>query len=1349
MGRRSELCARARLVTLLALASGAAGATYNSARISAPWGSVGPPYLYSCSDQTPLYQFVSGSSSSGAPTATTAATNGGSAAGAPTNSSAAWSASMGGVVVSSPGTFTTPVMTRAASGVFAVSAWISVAWSTAFATSMYPVLALGGATPLYLWLGVGALEPTGALTLNACVTTNKTAVATKNVTSCAALAVGATYMFPKPLALQTSPGDWTHLAFAVQTNSTAPFNSASSVAGYSLYVNGVSAAFCSASAAVTPRCTLAAPSTYYNASGSSYAAVGASVAQNATNATSAFLTGLVLGDLQVYATDGTFTPAALFAGDACAGASTAMTVATMQSTASTLPRARPMATVTSAGIPFSFACADIPPISLHISRASNASDLASVISAAGDAGALNYSTTTVNPAAYASNIAWSAAAGGWTPANLAVSPWTGQGCVSTTNVTASWSPLGATSANTISNCLSFASQAGYTWALIYSGGVCAGCVGASCMTNLAQAASCGLAAPACDPYCGTSGAAFAYAYAGNAPPPAAPPPMNTSLLALLSGAPVAPELFPSFFLTPRVNLAGLVLTQYGNTLPTNTNGVLVSAWVKNAGGVATTNGFQQIMTLGSGLSLSAQLAANGSIALCVTGFHPYDTNVVPSNCSSSTAAYLTSSAVTVSPAANANGWIHLAWAAKAVSGGIGGYYLYANGQLVAAQTPASATGTLLPFNAYYDGSLQRVGFNFLVNDFNNKLYFAELQVYGVPNGDDAAGGNAAALYLGGECTSYAAKFSVAATSLVNSVYEQEYGPAHRFTFTALNVSGAAASWTSATLVDAGRPGGWGAVAGSLPPWVNAYGVQDVGALLSNGSAYLDLGAADYGFATLSAAQSAAAMGTSTESSASPSAGVAFSFWLTRTEKTVGANATRLLTVVGNTYDDYAYSVGLTPRGGATAHTVDVSWPACQGNAAFVSVLPNGTLNTAGLHHVLVAHSMQASLQVFVDGLPASYRSQSAAGLLCDLAFSTWPSTFAASNFYVGSYSTADAGTFALVDFSVYVRELGAADATAIWNNGPPGQANAVLPPPPPLSAPTTPTFALPKMAACTAAPPIHRYGDFNASVQPFAGGVLADANTSAPWPAVWRSFLAPTTVAANSYITLGSLTTYYSNGAYIDVGTQTFTGSGLSVGMLVSNTALAAAACTPTAAFNSTLAQAAGAPSSWALFDIGGYTVYAVAYSCAAGYTNGVPNVATVVTSPGGASSSFQGAGTARSPLLPMVNERYTFVTFGATATRIYVNGALWAVFPTVTYAQQQQFVAPSVRLFLGDMHNNGTALTITARASARARAIRRSRNMRRGRARRRTIFNSTTGSCRRRTWLPLAEGWGRCAKDI
>ena len=237
---------------------------------------------------------------------------------------------------------------------------------------------------------------------------------------------------------------------------------------------------------------------------------------------------------------------------------------------------------------------------------------------------------------------------------------------------------------------------------------------------------------------------------------------------------------------------------------------------------------------------------------------------------------------------------------------------------------------------------------------------ARRQVYSTPGGDDNAN-NGAALYLGGSVADFTTKPYNAALiipTLTNSTYAQEADNVHRLFFGKGEVLGAVSNWNQNNLFDthSATGGSTWSVVGSTA--INVYANNnasqpDVGGILDSTSAYVDLGARDYGLAALTAADGMSAS----------APGVSFTFWLTRTANASHAGATtRLLTVLGNTYDDYSYSIGLTPRGGATQHTVDVSWPSCQGDAAFVSSLPTGTLDVAGLHHVLVANSQTGPIQ---------------------------------------------------------------------------------------------------------------------------------------------------------------------------------------------------------------------------------------------------------------------------------------------------------------------------------------------------------------------------------------------------
>ena len=484
--------------------------------------------------------------------------------------------------------------------------------------------------------------------------------------------------------------------------------------------------------------------------------------------------------------------------------------------------------------------------------------------------------------------------------------------------------------------------------------------------------------------------------------------------------------------------------------------------------------------------------------------------------------------------------------------------------------------------------------------------------------------------------------------------------------------------STSTLVDTGS---------SRTPWTFTGAMNTpllgYGRALDSPSAYLSIvGGRDYGLSGLSAVE--------TMNSTSP--GVSVAFWLYRTAQQPGANATRLFTILGNSFSgSSSYTVSITPRSGSN-YTIDVSWPSCVGIAQFASPLLQTPLSNIGMHYVAVTHGAVQGVRVYIDGLPAVYKSQTAPSQKCDISSSAWPSSFPASAAYVGAYGSADAGTFYLMDAAFFTKQLTPSDVSATWIAGP---INPAAPPPPPTFAPKGAGYALPRAAACQTRPPIHRYGDFQPA--PFAGGVLADSNTVAPWPATWRTAQnASSPVAANAYPTLGALNTYYTNGAYADAGPVNLTGTGLTVGLLFSNTAMVgdSHACTPA---TSVTPVPEGMPSQWALFDIGGYSVYSQVSQCTPGFTNGIMNAATYVTSADGTSTALQGAATPRSPLLPAVNERYTWVTFGSNGARIYVNGLLWGAAPGVGYTTAGVFSAQWARFYFGDMHGGGQGpMTIT-----------------------------------------------------
>ena len=437
------------------------------------------------------------------------------------------------------------------------------------------------------------------------------------------------------------------------------------------------------------------------------------------------------------------------------------------------------------------------------------------------------------------------------------------------------------------------------------------------------------------------------------------------------------------------------------------------------------------------------------------------------------------------------------------------------------------------------------------------------------------------------------------------------GPNHRFLF----VTGSSSPVTAASVGDGGAAGAraWNATGGPVNVLQSA---PYVGIVLDSTSAWFDLGARDYSLAGLKQAGETVLGGFSA------------AFWLHRTAAAAASvtTSTALLTLSGAR--KLSVSVTARPATGA-GHSVDLAWPGCAGGAA--QFVPATNLSTAGFHHIAVSFSENAQVVVYVDGAVAAYRASSAR---CDFSSSRWPSTnFAVTNTFLGSYGSVDPSTFALIDAGFFFRPLTAAEVVAAYSVSP---VAAVAPPPPPAIAPAGFGYALPQLAACQTRPPIHRYGDFQAS--PFAGGAVVDANASAPLHGAWRTAVDAPLVPNNAYVTLGNHY-YYGNDSYVDLGGPlTLTGTGLTVGILISNSAMAGAPCAPTAAGASATSKTA--PSSTAYFSIGNYSAYSTVSSCAAGYGAGAAaNAVTYVTTPS-ATATATGSGVHGSPLVPMVHER-------------------------------------------------------------------------------------------------------------
>ena len=494
-------------------------------------------------------------------------------------------------------------------------------------------------------------------------------------------------------------------------------------------------------------------------------------------------------------------------------------------------------------------------------------------------------------------------------------------------------------------------------------------------------------------------------------------------------------------------------------------------------------------------------------------------------------------------------------------------------------------------------------------------------------------------------------------------------PAHRFNFDA----------AAGVIADSGS---------SAYPWtlnasLNMPGTLSAGRALD--AAVASAGVRDYGLNGLSAAG---------EILNQTRPGVSLAFWIARTgaASTPGV-ATRLFAIQPSGFATAGanYSVAVTPRTGF-GYTLDVSWSGCAGDAQF-ALSGATTLTAPGLHLLVITHGATGGVAAYIDGAPATYAGQSNLGAKCDAGAAAWPATLFGTAL-LGAGGAFDSTTWILLDAAFYLQQLAASGVAVAWLSGPTYALPAPAPSPPPS---TNAGYALPRVAACSTAPPVHRWGDWQAV--PFANGVLVDSNLTNPWPLAWRT-ASPLTAAAaaatNGYATLGTMGNYYTQGAYADAGPQYLNGTGLTVTMLVSNSALQNGPCAgPTAASSASGAPDA-IPSSWALFDIGGYSVSASVSSCAAGSANGVPSAATYVTSPGGASATLSGAGTTRSPLLPLLNERLTVAVWSQSGFTLYVNGVAWGSTPAVPFASAGAFAAPYTRFFFGELYNNNQPLSIT-----------------------------------------------------
>lgn len=461
----------------------------------------------------------------------------------------------------------------------------------------------------------------------------------------------------------------------------------------------------------------------------------------------------------------------------------------------------------------------------------------------------------------------------------------------------------------------------------------------------------------------------------------------------------------------------------------------------------------------------------------------------------------------------------------------------------------------------------------------------------------------------------------------------------------------------------------------------------------------------------------ASPGQATGSSAT-TPGFSVNTWVYRTGWAAGAPGatTRIFAIAASaavaTASDYTISLYETsPSNGVPGNSYQVvmlQWPGCSG-AFFYPPRYGSTLNVRGPHMVTVAYAVTSHVTVYVDSVQYAYRVSSGTPPNggCDLAYSMWPRHLENSIAFAGSTAAApEAGAFNLVETTLYAYALDQSTVVAALA-GSAHQGAWPAPPPPPYAAP--PSTLNSRMAACS---PIHRYG--SGIPYPFEGGALRDFGDHAqsdPWPGNWLYAASPSVALPATVVGPSSVYLWASNqplisiASRVDFGVQRLTGSGLTIGFLVSSNA---AACTGGAAMDSyPAAVTAGIPSVISYFDIGGYSMFSAFPTgsnggCVAatgtlatnsGLSSNMPSVTTQITTPAGVTSSFTGLGTPYSPLVPQIIDRYTFVSFSSEGTSIYVDGRPWAVFPMLRYRQQDHTTSWSTRFFGGNML--ATSMTI------------------------------------------------------
>lgn len=552
------------------------------------------------------------------------------------------------------------------------------------------------------------------------------------------------------------------------------------------------------------------------------------------------------------------------------------------------------------------------------------------------------------------------------------------------------------------------------------------------------------------------------------------------------------------------------------------------------------------------------------------------------------------------------------------------------------------------------------------------LLAGDFQTYG---SDLSANNGIASAYFGGNCSSIATSFS---TALALG------GPTHSY----LSSGSAGVGVIPLTVADVvDTVGSYGGILTTFT-WAG----QGLGVPISS-TAYAKLGdgsgnaVIDWGYG------------------AQAGTGFTVGFWVQRTTAATVASVTtqlaQFVASVGSVNAQSGFSVAIRSSTTTLGNSIYVSWPGCgfassaTPGAVFVSPSVTGTtLGTAGsgMHHIVVSFSSTLHLRVYVDGVEWVYEQvfNNAVFSSCTLGNSEWPYSFITSASYIGGWNgtTETTPTYALTSVDIWNRQLSASEVMQM-SGGSVYPIAGTPPPPPPYLAPISTLQG--RLTACGGVGPTHRYGSVGA--YPFVNGLATDYGTQvaagSPWNAPYTSSNAlPTTPSSGNLLTISMATgSLYTNNAGLDFGTRTWSSTtGITIMWMTTNT-LGQCSSTQTQTSNNTYVAA----TSLTYFDFGGYSLY-VNGTCSPGLVT-LGGTITTMTGPF-SYGTYAGPGTYRSPVVPALDAKYTAVVISTTGTSVYVNGYLWATFPTVTWTAG--FLSQNTRFFGGNMLvTSATALTI------------------------------------------------------